>query len=96
MLCRLQRLCPSSPVGIPLDLLQRATTLDESQVAALAACLTRELAVVQGPPGCCMYCCDSSDKVHCECAMFLLQLQLQLQYLARQSRSTHFCMLMEQ
>lgn len=42
----------SGPGGVPVDLLLRATTLDESQAAALAACLTRELSVVQGPPGC--------------------------------------------
>jgi len=50
--CRLGKICISSPEGIPQDLLLRATTLDPSQAAALCACLTKELAVVQGPPGC--------------------------------------------
>jgi hypothetical protein len=50
--CRLQRVSISIPQDFPLDVLLAATTLDASQAAALMACLTKELAVVQGPPGC--------------------------------------------
>lgn len=47
---RLQRV-PMSQGVIPLDLLVKASSLDVSQARALAACLTQELALVQGPPG---------------------------------------------
>jgi hypothetical protein len=39
------------PDAIPLDLVCQASSLDTSQARALIACLTQELAVVQGPPG---------------------------------------------
>jgi hypothetical protein len=39
------------PASFPLADLMAATTLDEAQARAVAACLGRELALVQGPPG---------------------------------------------
>jgi hypothetical protein len=39
------------PDAFPLPDLMAATTLDAAQARAVAACLTRELALVQGPPG---------------------------------------------
>eukprot|EP00775_Hariotina_reticulata_P006332 gene6332-6566_t len=50
-IARLQRVAVAMPGNIPLDLLCRASSLDISQTRALIACLTQELAVVQGPPG---------------------------------------------
>jgi hypothetical protein len=63
--CRLQHITVSNPNSIDLDLLLRATSLDASQAEALVACLTRELAVVQGPPGCGEHTEHSTAHVQC-------------------------------
>lgn len=49
--CRLQQVAVSAPEGTPISLVCEASSLDPSQARALAACLTQELALIQGPPG---------------------------------------------